>query len=357
MQKNDLRIALVPAYEPDEQLIYLLRKLGESDFKAIVVDDGSGKEYSKIFEQASEFSKVLTHPENCGKGRAIKTALTYIRKNFEEPYTIVTMDADGQHQIMDALKVCKEAESRPGTLILGSRALKEGVPLRSRMGNTITRGVFVISTGLHIHDTQTGLRAFSSKLIPAMLNIPGERYEYEMNVLLEFAYEKRPVRELEIPTVYFDNNSGSHFNTVKDSYRIYKEILKFSASSFLSFLTDYSLYSIMTVLIKGLGTPGLMASNVTARVISSGLNYTLNRRFVFKSENEVWKSALKYFALAAAILIGDTFVLNSIVTKTGLNPYAAKLITELFFFIISWVIQHLFIFKREDAARAGGRAA
>lgn len=354
MQKNNLRIALIPAYEPDTLLVDLLRGLQVSGFKAIVVDDGSDKEYLGIFEQASEIAIVLIHLENRGKGRGIKTALEYIKKHFEEPYTIVTMDADGQHEIRDALRVCEEAELRPDTLILGSRGLQEGVPLRSRMGNTITRSVFARSTGLHVHDTQTGLRAFSNKLLPVMWDIPGERYEYEMNVLLKFAHEKRPVRELQISTIYFDNNSGSHFDTIKDSYRIYKEILKFSASSFICFLTDYSLYSLMTVLTGGLGATGLVASNVAARVISSGLNYTLNRKFVFESKNEVWKSAAEYFALAIAILIGDTFVLNSIVAKTGLNPYTAKLITELLFFVISWLMQHLFIFKREGSSRIRG---
>lgn len=355
--KNNLRIALIPAYEPDTLLIDLLHSLRVSDFKAIVVDDGSGKEYAEIFERASEFAIVLIHPGNCGKGRAIKTALTYIREHFEEPYTVVTMDADGQHRIRDAIRVCEGADLRPDTLILGSRGFQEGVPLRSKMGNTITRGVFAFSTGLHVHDTQTGLRAFSSKLTPVMLDISGERYEYEMNVLLEFAHEKRPVRELEICTVYFDNNSGSHFDTVKDSYRIYKEILKFSASSFISFLTDYSLYSMMTAVTGGWGAAGLVVSNVTARTVSSGINYTLNRKFVFQSKNGVWKSALKYFALVIAILVGDTFVLNTIVARTSLNPYAAKLITELLFFTISWLMQHLFIFKKEGGSKVRGGIA
>ncbi|HCR82769.1 MAG TPA: hypothetical protein DIW07_05035, partial [Lachnospiraceae bacterium] len=91
--------------------------------------------------------------------------------------------------------------------------------------------------------------------------------------------------------------------------------------------------------------------------VSSSLNYTLNRKFVFESKNEVWKSALRYFALAITILIGDTFVLNTIVAKTSLNPYAAKLITELLFFIISWLMQHLFIFKREDSGKVRGGIA
>ncbi|QOV18155.1 bifunctional glycosyltransferase family 2/GtrA family protein [Blautia liquoris] len=354
---ENIRIALIPAYEPDVKLIVLLYSLRDSNFRSIVIDDGSGEKYAEIFRWASEFSTILTHPRNCGKGKAIKTALTYIREKFEEPYTVVTMDADGQHQISDAIRICDAAEKKPDTLILGSRVLKKKVPIRSRIGNSITRGVFTVSTGLHIHDTQTGLRAFDSRQVPAMLSIPGERYEYEMNVLLEFAHEKRSIEEIEIPAVYFDNNSGSHFDTVKDSYRIYKEIAKFSASSFLSFLTDYSLYSIFTVFTGEFGGIGLMASNVTARIVSSIVNFTLNRKFVFHIENNLWQSALKYFTLAAGILIGDTFVLNRIVANTTLNPYVAKLITEAFFFIISWFEQHLFVFRKEGKSRTRKRTA
>ena len=97
---------------------------------------------------------------------------------------------------------------------------------------------------MKVHDTQTGLRAFRTELIPVLRDIPGERYEYEMNVLLRFARDKIRILEHEIETIYIDNNAQSHFDTVKDSVRIYKEIFKFSAFSFVGFLVDYSLYNV-----------------------------------------------------------------------------------------------------------------
>lgn len=343
--KDKLRIALIPAYEPESMLTNLLQEVREAGFKAIVVDDGSNLSCSNIFEQAAELAVVLIHLENYGKGHAIKTGLQYIEKNFNDDYTVVTIDADGQHQVSDAIRVCEASEYRPEALILGSRKLREKVPLRSQFGNTVTRCVYSLSTKLHVHDTQTGLRAFNSALLPPLLDISGERYEYEMNVLLEFARRKIPIEEIEISTIYIDNNAGSHFDTLKDSCRIYKEIIKFSASSLVSFLVDYSLF---TVLLAGLGaTLSLTVSNITARIISTSVNYTINRKLVFKSKKTVWKSALQYLVLAAAILAGNTFMLNIFVEQLNVNRYAAKLLTELLFFILSWLVQRIFIFRKK----------
>ena len=133
-------------------------------------------------------------------------------------------DKDWINCVEDVLAICSIAEKAPNTLVLGSRKLKENEPLRSKFGNTVTRCVSYISTGLKVHDTQTGLRAFRTDLIPVLRDISGERYEYERNVLLRCARDKIRILEHEIETIY-ENNVQSHFDTVKDSVRIYKEIL------------------------------------------------------------------------------------------------------------------------------------
>lgn len=343
---NQIWIALIPAYEPERLMLSLLNEVRDTGLKAVVIDDGSGPAYSHIFKRASESAVVLTHPENYGKGHAIKTGLQYIQEHFSSHYTVVTMDADGQHQVSDAMRVCLAAERHPNSLILGSRQLKDNVPPRSRFGNTVTRCVYSLSTGIHVHDTQTGLRAFSAALIPSLLEIAGERYEYEMNVLLEFARREIPIEEIPISTIYIENNTGSHFDTLKDSYRVYKEIIKFSASSLVSFLMDYGLYSLLAILTGGLGTAAsVTVSNIMARIASASVNYTINRKLVFKSEKNIWQSAIQYFVLAAAILLGNTLTLNVLVEQLGMNRYSAKLIVEILFFVLSWIVQRFFIFR------------
>lgn len=380
-------IALIPAYEPDLRLLGIIRDLNRAGFEIVVVDDGSGEDYSEIFAAAAERATVLTHSVNRGKGAALKTGLGYIHRykisggclnsvqkaDSENTYlmsvvrtVVVTVDADGQHLAKDALRIARAAAGHRNSLVLGSRALEEDVPLRSKLGNTITRQVYRLSTGISVHDTQTGLRAFGSELIPRLLEINGDRYEYEINMLMEFAAEGIPIYEEEIETIYHDNNETSHFNTVKDSARIYKEILKFSASSFIGFLVDYGMYALLlflTAKTAGYGAAGaflatnsLVIANVGARIVSSVTNYTINRNLVFRSKTGVARSAVQYFMLAALILVGNTAVLGTLVSNFGMNRMLAKVITEVIFFAISWTVQKYVIFfkEAEETEQAAG---
>lgn len=372
-------IALIPAYEPDAKIIDLTKELKDRRFDVVVVDDGSGPDYADLFERLSRDATVLTHKENRGKGAALKTGLEYIGKYMaytESVLTgtgtetvsgrdavIVTADADGQHLPDDIERVAEIAAARPSALVLGSRALAGDIPARSRFGNTVTRHVYSAATGVKVHDTQTGLRAFHRSMIPRLLKIEGERYEYEINMLMQLASEGVPIIEERIETVYEDNNSGSHFKTFRDSFRVYKEILKFSASSLASFAIDYCMYAALLAATGAAGLAnGLIISNIGARLVSGAANYTLNRRLVFRSRTGFAKSATQYILLAAFILAGNTIVLSTLAGTLGMNSLLAKLITEIIFFVISWTVQKYVIFFKETegegaAEAAGGLAA
>lgn len=364
-------IALIPAYEPDVKILGLTDELREKGFDIVVVDDGSGPDYGQIFGELAEEATVLTHAANRGKGAALRTGLEYINKYMAYSETvltasgavsvsgrdavIVTVDADGQHLPDDVLRVAEIAASRPDALVLGSRALDEDVPARSRLGNTVTRHVYSAVTGVHVHDTQTGLRAFHRSMIPRLLGIEGDRYEYEINMLMQLAADGVPIIEERIETVYEDNNSGSHFRTLQDSFRVYKEILKFSASSLASFAIDYCMYALLLALTGAAGmTGGLIISNIGARLVSGTANYIMNKKLVFKSRTGYAKSAAQYILLAAFILAGNTVMLSTLAGTLGMNSLIAKLITEATFFAISWTVQRYVIFHAEESGETYG---
>ena len=382
------RIALIPAYKPNIQLLEFVKGIEEHGMDCLIVNDGSGEEYLSLFhkiERETE-ARVLSFPENRGKGAALKAGLEYLQKEnagLQGDFTLITLDADGQHLLKDALNLLSVAEEKKDTLILGSRTQSKDSPLRSRIGNGITKEVFHLCTGVEVKDTQTGMRAFSGKMIPEMLDIPGERYEYEMNVLLYLAKEGVPVEEVPIETVYINDNAESHFDTVKDSYRIYKQILKFSASSLVSFLADFLLYSFFFLI-----TGGLFVSNFLARVISLHLNFFINKNVVFSAEGQeaqvslgatgikreesvkgaktqehkklcnlsVWKTIKKeeyfsYLGLAAFIFLINSFILSGIVGSLGMNPYLAKILTEGLLFCLSYFVQKKWIFEKKNSKK------
>ena len=218
--EKDLTI-VIPAYEPDNKLIELVEQLNSSLLNPdiVIVDDGSKDK--NIFESLKNYSNIilLHHEINMGKGAALKTAFKYINDNMKERI-IVTADSDGQHAPKDIVKVYNFSKKYYKSLILGSRAFEGDVPKKSMFGNNVTRFLMRMVFEHSFHDTQTGLRAFSSDLLPFLLEIKGERYEYEMNMLAEALKADIKIREVKIETIYNDGNKGTHFNPIKDFTKI-----------------------------------------------------------------------------------------------------------------------------------------
>lgn len=222
-------IVLIPAYRPDRALTDLVAALplraGVLD--AVVVDDGSGPDFAGIFAAAGDHgADVVSYPDNRGKGAALKAGLAHIQVVFPGR-GVVCADADGQHLVADILSVA--ARVREGVLVLGVRRFDGPVPLRSRLGNTLTREAFHLVTGVRVSDTQTGLRACDASLLPRLGQVEGRRYEYELNVLLRLATEGVTIDEVPIRTVYVADNRSSHFDPLRDSARIYGQLLRFAA--------------------------------------------------------------------------------------------------------------------------------
>ena len=340
-----MAVVIIPAFQPDETLISITDQLWSMGYRIIVVDDGSGKDYQKVFEAVSDISIILHHSENRGKGAAIKTALAYVRDEMWDSDVIGVMDSDGQHSTEDMRRVLEFAGNHRKALVLGVRNVGREMPLRSRIGNRVTRMIFRMMSGMNVSDTQTGLRAFSSDLIKKLLSVKGVRYEYEMNVLIEMAKAKIPIEEVPVDTIYLDkNNSCSHFHVFRDSIRIYKDLLKFTLSSFSSFIVDYLLFVILMIILPHTAV-FVFSANVCARVISAFYNYSLNCRLVFHTDRKM-RTAAEYFLLAVFILVMNSLILEMFVQILHFSVYPAKILTETILFFISWMVQKKFIFKR-----------
>ncbi len=361
---------LIPAYCPDEAIFSVVSGfMGYDDYNIVVVDDGSGEAYAAVFGEllSDKYGgrvKVLRHESNCGKGAALKTGLAYIKTVAAENEGVVTVDADGQHLVSDALKVAAAWRAEPKAFVTGSRKLNGKVPLRSKMGNSITRSIFAITTGVRVYDTQTGLRAFSVQGIDDMLTIGGDRYDYEINQLLFTTKHHIPIVEVPIETVYLSGNKSSHFRGFKDSWLIYKMIIVFMLSSFSSFVVDYALLLILAAVFRRLPSavetvPGeyrlpLLGMNVDthllaliiARAVSSFVNYLLNRKVVFKTKS--WSSIFRYYLVIIALLAANYLLLSLVSTANGLPLWIAQLVVQASLYPLSFILQRKFVFPTKQ---------
>ncbi len=347
---------IIPAYKPDRKLLETINSIIETGFNdIIVIDDGGGKDYDGIFSEVSAIPQctLLRHEVNRGKGAALKTAMSYFMESRPEQIGAVTVDADGQHLAKDIYAVCEAMEKR-GCIILGCRDFSgDNVPARSKFGNKTTIGIVRLFFGMKVSDTQTGLRAFPREIIPEMLNVDGERYEYETNMLFYMSKKDIPFGEVKIETVYIEENKSSHFRVIHDSIRIYSLIIKYLLSSISSTAVDAIAFFVLKQVrfLEVLPIPDTFLASFIARAISSLVNYLINAKAVFGDDVNK-KTVLRYTALVivqvcisaiSVFLIEKVFAVDSAFISTLI-----KLLVDAVLFFFSFRIQHKWVFGRKD---------
>lgn len=332
---------LIPAWQPDCQLSELASSLVALEFGAIlIVNDGSDPTHSQVFAELANDPRVriILHAVNLGKGRALKTGFNEFLASYPDFAGVVTCDADGQHRAEDVEAVAQALQASSTQLVLGCRKFKGPVPARSRFGNALTRYVFAMLTGRKLTDTQSGLRGVPRQMVPRLMRLEGERYEYEMNVLADAA-GSCGITEVPIETIYLDGNRSSHFNPVMDSMRIYFVLMRFFLSSLISAGIDFVVFTAVFWI-----TGNLPASVVAGRV-SSLANFFLNRRFVFSNQGNLAAALSKYYVLVAVMGVASYSGIHFFSQVLGLNVLVAKLLMETLLWVGGFAIQRTFVFR------------
>lgn len=224
---------VIPAYQPDKKLISMLEniltELEKEKYEILLIDDGSGAEYDDIFQAAESMGVgVIRYLINTGKGYALKTAFQYLLKEYSNNLDggidwIITADADGQHKIEDIKKIIEKSKVTDKKLIVGSRSFVGYVPVRSRIGNGFATLLFKCCTETPVKDTQSGLRAYKGTELCRFAEVEGNRYEYEMNCLIQY---RNSIDYVDIETFYELGNRSSHYRPLVDSMKVLKVLFK-----------------------------------------------------------------------------------------------------------------------------------
>ncbi|SHO50230.1 bifunctional glycosyltransferase family 2/GtrA family protein [Anaerocolumna xylanovorans] len=344
---------IIPSLNPDEKMLCFIQQLKETGFKHIlVVNDGSSTIYEEYYRRAKETygCNIFKHGVNLGKGRALKDAFNYILTGKENIRGVVTVDSDGQHSAVDTLSCAKALWENPDALIMGCRSFEDKtIPFRSRAGNKITCKVLNLLCGIKVSDTQTGLRGMSTELLEKFMTVSGERFEYEMNMLLAVREYGISVIEVPIETIYLEDNKSSHFNPLLDSLRIYSLFVKFLAVSLASFFVDillFILFSNLTRLVFPVGF--IMVSTVAARIISSFVNFSFNRSKVFGNTNNGGRVFVRYFALCIVQMLLSAFLVTWLYSAMGAFETLIKVFVDSILFFISYQVQMKWVFRNTN---------
>ena len=354
---------VLPSLDPDEKLIAVIDGLLEYGFSDIIlVNDGSKQENLHYFyDMAAQHPEItlLHHEVNKGKGAALKNAFRWFLENRPEGFGVVTVDGDNQHHPEDT-RACCEHMIKTGHAVLGCRDFNQAdVPARSSFGNKTTSMIFKVFVGMTISDTQTGLRALPRAVVEELVEVYGDRFEYETNMLLAFKTKGIVFDEVKIRTVYIEENKSSHFRVIHDSWRIYKLILahffRYTLSSITCFVVDSSLVFLLTKILGAFLSDPLLSgiSTVGARVVSSLINFFMNKKLVFQSKVSTAKAMVRYYALAIPQLLVQWLLNQGLYSLLGITESQAGLRTLIHIlvmcvlFIISFTIQQRWVFAPE----------
>jgi len=336
---------LIPAYRPGGALTTLVEALVHQPWRAIVViNDGSEPQYDNYFDSLTKYPRVrvLRNSVNLGKGAALKAGMNFVLGELADCLGVVTADADGQHHPDDIAKVAKALEVRPDSLILGARKFGGKVPLRSRVGNQITRLAFLLTTGRKLSDTQTGLRGIPQRLIPSLLRITTSGYEFELDMLVACKHHAYPIQEVSIRTIYEEGNVSSHFNPLLDSLRIYFVLLRFSFVSLTTAVVDNLVFIVVFFTLAN-----VLWAQVIGRMTAILFNYPLARKAVFLSRERHAIALPKYLLLVIGSGTVSYMLITFIHNYVSVGMIWAKIAAESMLFLANFAIQRDFVFTRK----------
>ena len=362
--QNDCRsqtAIVLPSLDPDAKFKAVVDGLIANGFeKIVIVDDGSAQKNQKWFSDAETNHQctILHHEVNKGKGRALKTAFGYILEHMPEVQGAITIDGDGQHLVEDILACGNLMLKNPEKVILGCRDFNlPNVPPRSVVGNKFTSKMFRLVFGIVLSDTQTGLRAIPARYFKHFCEISGERFEYETNMLLQMKRDGIEFIEQPIATVYDEMDYSSHYNAVKDSWKVGKVMLRFVAngsafryllSSLIAFAVDNGLYFL---LLCGFGITYRLLFQIISRIVSSFANFNMNKFYAFRTKKAYGKELARYYTLCIPQTAVSCILVNGVDTLFGVNTpgiaTVVKICIETILFFISYFIQKKWVFSRE----------
>ena len=338
---------VIPAYNPDEHLLTVIKEIqSQSNNMIFIIDDGSKSECEDVFtslENDLDTQNIvfIRHAVNLGKGAALKTIFNHILTNYPEIEGVVTLDSDGQHSIPDCLRVLKELENNENAFVLGHRTFSKDIPLKSYVGNNISKFIYKILLGKNFKDTQTGLRGLSKSFMKECLTIKSNRFEFETEQLAISVQQHLNIIEIPIETIYIEDNKASSFRPLVDSFKIYFVLFRYGLSSIITAVVDFIVF--MIALSFG---ANVLIANIFARTASIGVQFTLLDKYVFHTKTKI----LNFILFAAYVYImGIISALTQIsaVEHLGISVVTAKILIEGVLFFVNFAFLRLYIFTKK----------
>lgn len=214
--------AVIPAYHEQVHVGKVAERARAQVDHVLVVDDGST---DRTAERAREGgADVIVHPQNRGKGEAIKTGLRHWLALPEIEF-VVLLDADGQHSPEEIGRFLQTASESDAGLFVGTRMndLRSMPFVRRKVNRYMSRRISRVCRQ-DVPDTQCGYRMVHRDLAPHLL-AGTSRFDYETEMLFIASRQGFRIASVPISTIYSDEVSSIH--PVRDTIRFFRLIRRY----------------------------------------------------------------------------------------------------------------------------------
>jgi glycosyltransferase involved in cell wall biosynthesis len=194
--KNTLSI-VIPAYNEEKSLpVFLPELIGfakKNSYEIIIVNDGSKDSTLKVLREYGNDINIVSHKVNRGYGGAIKSGIIHAVTDF-----VITIDADGQHVLDDVKALHDLIIEKDADMVVGSRAKHKSASIYRGIGKSIIRTIAKLLLPVHIHDLNSGMKIYNTKLAKRYISLCPNGMAYSDIIALVFINFRHLVIEHEI---------------------------------------------------------------------------------------------------------------------------------------------------------------
>jgi glycosyltransferase involved in cell wall biosynthesis len=215
-------VAVIPALNAERTISAVVRDSLPHVDQVLVIDDGSTDATGAVAAEAG--ATVIRHAKNRGKGAALKTGFQWASNRGYDG--VITLDADGQHLAAEIPKFLASRVETQADLIIGERShLFPQMVRRRRMANRFSAWTISKVSGVHIRDSQSGFRFYSSDLL-RRIRPQSNGFDMESEVIVRAGRTGLRVMSIPIELGFVDGLSTSHYKPMKDTLLIAWTVLR-----------------------------------------------------------------------------------------------------------------------------------
>ncbi len=217
MKVSNKIFLVIPAFNEEKHIKNVVTDAARYCANIVVVDDGSSDNTKRIIESLPVTSVYL--PTNVGKGRALKFGVELaISKGADK---IITIDADGQHNIKHLPKFIKALDDYE--VAIGVRYGHHPIPFVRKLGNRTASLLVAILYQIYVKDLLCGFRGFRREVYPK-IKWQSSRYGIETEMIARIGKNRLKYTEIQIENIYIDQFKGV---TLLDAIEVFLSIPKF----------------------------------------------------------------------------------------------------------------------------------